>query len=157
MTKTSSKTKLSILFDDIFKAKGENEIKEIIHQHEQIFDNSNWSPLGDNPNNYGIIENQQSSPIAALIEKITNSIDATLMKKCYEEGIDPKSIGAPQTMVSAVEKFYPNNYWDIQTNRRIQAEEIQIIADGPTNDTSVIIYDNGEGQPPEKFKKTFLS
>ncbi|MCD8529599.1 MAG: hypothetical protein LRY25_02430, partial [Flavobacterium sp.] len=45
----------------------------------------------------------------------------------------------------------------LNTFRRNQAEEIQIIADGPTKQSSVIIYDNGEGQHPEDFEKTFLS
>lgn len=145
------------LFFELFNAKTETEISTIIKENTLVFNDENWKPLGGNPNNYGIIENQQSSPVAALIEKITNSIDATLMKKCYLSGIDPKLKEAPQSMDEAVEIFYPNNYWDIQSKRRKQAEEIQIIADGPTNDTAVIIYDNGEGQPPEKFESTFLS
>jgi len=145
------------LFFKLFNAPTENEIFELINSTPAIFNSNNWKPLGDNPNNYGIIENQQSSPIAALIEKITNSIDAKLMKECYLSGINPKSIKAPQTMDQAIETFYPKNNWDIQSNRRRQAEEIQIVADGPTNDTAVIIYDNGEGQPPENFESTFLS
>ena len=145
------------LFFELFNAETETEISTIVKENILIFNDKYWKPLGDNPNNYGIIENQQSSPVAALIEKITNSIDATLMKKCYLSQIDPKSIEAPQSMNEAIDKFYPNNYWDIQSNRRKQAEEIQIIADGPTGETAVIIYDNGEGQPPENFESTFLS
>jgi len=145
------------LFFQLFSAEKEENILEIIKNSLNFFSDENWKPLGGNSNNYGIIENQQSSPVAALIEKITNSIDATLMKKCYELNVNPKSDIAPQTMDDAICAFYPNNYWDIQSYRRRQAEEIQIIADGPTNDTAVIIYDNGEGQPPEKFESTFLS
>lgn len=148
---------LKLLFEKLYTAQTEEEIQEIIINNADVFKDDNWEPLGGNPDNYGIIENQQSSPIAALIEKVTNSIDAILMKECYLNNIKPKSPDAPQSMDKAIELFYPNNYWDIQTNRRQQAEEIQIIADGPTNETAVIIYDNGEGQPPEKFKDTFLS
>src|SRR5438132_1578499 len=36
-------------------------------------------------------------------------------------------------------------------------EEIQILADGPPRNTSVIVYDNGEGQHPQDFDNTFLS
>src|SRR5438874_5904251 len=64
-----------------------------------------WEPLGKNQNNFGVIENQQASPVAALIEKITNCIDAILMRRCFEEGIDPKSNDAPRTMAEAVERF----------------------------------------------------
>lgn len=145
------------LFLELFLAKTEKDISNIIDSKPEIFNKLNWKHLGGIESNYGIIENQQSSPVAALIEKVTNSIDATLMKKCYKAGIDPESLEAPGSMDEAVKLFYPNNNWDIQTHRRIQAEEIQIIADGPTDDTAVIIYDNGEGQPPEKFEDTFLS
>lgn len=61
-------------------------------------------------------------------------------------------------MEEAIKKFFPEyKQWDLQTFRRKQAEEIQIVADGPTRNTSVIIYDNGEGQRPEDFENTFLS
>lgn len=61
-------------------------------------------------------------------------------------------------MEEAVHLFYPDyKNWDLREYRRKQAEDIQIIADGPTRDTSVIIYDNGEGQHPKDFESTFLS
>ena len=37
----------------------------------------------------GTFENQQNHPVPALVEKITNSIDACLIKKCEEKDIDP--------------------------------------------------------------------
>lgn len=151
------------LFWQIFLAKDEEELHEIIQFHSDVFADSNWKALGDNFSNYGIVKNQQSNPIAALIEKATNSIDAILTKRCKELGINPESAEAPQTMDEAILKFFPNNNWDIPTFRRKQAEEIQIIADGKgprtkaQYPTSVIIYDNGEGQHPQDFPKTFLS
>ncbi|HEA29570.1 MAG TPA: hypothetical protein ENH91_06190 [Leeuwenhoekiella sp.] len=67
-------------------------------------------------------------------------------------------------MDEAIEQFYPNHNWDLAKQRKKQATEIQIIADGrgPRNNrnsypTSVIVYDNGEGQHPEDFESTFLS
>ncbi len=152
------------LFNSIFYSKDEQELQDVIENNKNIFDNSNWKPLGNIESNYGVVKNQQSSPIAALIEKTTNSIDALLTKKCYEKGIDPKSSDAPQSMEEAIEVFYPNSNWDLKEFRKAQSEEIQIIANGngPRNQrnqypTSVIIYDNGEGQHPEKFEDTFLS
>ncbi len=152
------------LFEQIFRAKDELELQSVIDANNTIFDNSNWKPLGGNKSNYGVVKNQQSSPIAALIEKTTNSIDALLTKMCWELGIDPKSDKAPKSMDEAIELFYPNNNWDLREFRKSQSEEIQIIADGqgPRTQkkqypTSVIIYDNGEGQHPEDFEDTFLS
>ncbi|SDG56112.1 hypothetical protein [Psychroflexus sediminis] len=152
------------LFKQIFNARDEEELISVINKYEDVFEDGNWKPLGDNDSNYGIVKNQQSNPIAALIEKVTNSIDALLTKKCYEAGVDPKSKDAPQSMNEAIYKFYPNTNWDLQEFRRKQAEEIQIIADGkgPKSkktpyDTSVIVYDDGEGQHPHDFERTFLS
>lgn len=151
------------LFENLFLAKNEEEVDEVIASHPEIFRQENWYPLGGNENNFGVIENQQSSPIAALIEKITNSIDAILMKKCYEAGIDPKGANAPKSMEEAVALFFSQEHksWDLPSFRKKQAENIQIMADGYYKDraknTSLIIYDDGEGQRPEDFDGTFLS
>lgn len=146
------------LFEKLFFAKTEQEIDKVINTYPNIFKKENWTPLGGSENNFGVIENQQSAPIAALIEKITNSIDAVLMKKCLEAGIDPKSAQAPKSMDEARTEFFPNHkHWDLAEARNKQAENIQILADGPKKNTSLIIYDDGEGQHPEKFEDTFLS
>ena len=146
------------LFEELFFAPTEDKVREIIDEHPEIFRDENWHPLGGDENFFGIVRGQQSNPIAAIVEKVTNSIDALLMKKCYESGIDPKAPDAPRNMEEALQKFFVDHKkWDLQHARRKQAEEIQIIADGPPRNTSVIIYDNGEGQRPEDFENTFLS
>jgi len=152
------------LFFNLYKASTEKEVDIVLDKYSSIFnDSNNWYPLGNNEGNFGLVEAQQSSSIASLIEKITNSIDAILMKKCYEAGINPKSPDAPKTMQEAIETFYDSNSdcnyenWNLSSFRQKQAEEIQIHADGPKMETSLIIYDNGEGQHPEDFEKTFLS
>ena len=146
------------LFTELYFAKTEDDVDKIINNQPDIFKQENWSPLGSNENNFGVIENQQSTPIAALIEKITNSIDAVLMKKCLEVGTDPKSEQAPKSMEEAKMRFFENHgHWDLPSYRKQQAENIQIIADGPRLNTSLIIYDDGEGQHPKDFENTFLS
>lgn len=118
-----------------------------------------WLPLGGNENNYGVIENQQASPIAALIEKVTNSIDARLMRLCHEAGIDPRSVHAPKTMGAAIEAFFGQSVknWHLSGARREQAEAIQIVATGSKIHPCLLIYDDGEGQHPADFEQTFLS
>ncbi len=149
---------LKNLFYQLYNASTEKALDSIISNNSIFKNKENWKPLGGNENNFGVIENQQSNPIAALIEKITNSIDATLMKRCYEEGIDPRSPEAPQSMEEAKQRFFERSRdWDLASLRKIQAENIQIIADGPRMNTSLTIYDNGEGQHPDKFENTFLS
>lgn len=149
---------LKKIFEELFGRNTEDDINNYILSKPDIFHQNNWYPLGGNENNYGVIENQQASPIAALIEKVTNSIDATLMRKCYELGIDPKSSKAPKNMEEARELFFPDyKNWDLNGQRKSQAKDIQILADGPKLNSSITIYDNGEGQHPEDLENTFLS
>ncbi|MCF6171904.1 MAG: hypothetical protein L3J66_13080 [Bacteroidales bacterium] len=147
------------LFLKLFSAPTEGSLEEIIYLYSDIFDNTdNWFPLGGNEYNFAVIKNQQANPIAALIEKITNSIDAILMKKAFETGVEPESADAPRSMEAAIRLFFPDyKSWDLLTFRKKQSEEIQVVADGTPRDTSVIMYDNGEGQHPENFEGTFLS
>ncbi len=160
----NSSMDLEQLFLRLYRAKNEAGVQAILDSHHELFADGNWKPLGDNKSNFSVVNNQQSNPIAAIIEKVTNSIDATLMKRAYETGVDPKSPEAPRSMEAAVKQFFEDqSNWDLQQFRRAQAENIQVIADGegpcerrnlPTN---VIIYDDGEGQRPEDFERTFLS
>lgn len=146
------------LFEALYFSPTEENVEKIIQQHPTLFKTENWCPIGENESNFSIFENQQSNPIAALVEKVTNSIDAILMKKCLKKGIAPKSSQAPQSMEEAIEILFPDHKnWDLSSFRRQQAEDIQIIADGPRQQSAVIIYDNGEGQHPVEFENTFLS
>ncbi len=153
------------LFFKLYNAQNETDLQTVIDSTPLFQDQENWYPLGDNENNFGTIENQQASAIGALIEKFTNSIDATLMKKCYELGIDPKSADAPKTMQEAVDRFYGEKHqWLSSDFVKKESLGIQVIADGITKkksartyDTSLTIYDDGEGQDPKDFENTFLS
>ena len=148
------------LFWDLYRAGTEDDVDRIISNQKEMSSQENWRPYGGSglENNVGVVQNQQSSPIAALIEKITNSIDATLMKRCYEENINPRSSDAPQSIDEAVEMFFPDNKnWDLSGHQYKQAEDIQIIAHGPRKETSLVVYDNGEGQHPDDFSDTLLS
>ncbi len=146
------------LFNELFSADCESAVNNVVGHHREFHDPANWKPYGQNESNFGVVENQQASPIPALVEKIINSIDAILMRRCYEEGIDPRSEKAPRSVDDATTTFFPDSRdWDLNKSRRRQAESIQIIADGPRKDTSLLIYDDGEGQHPHNFEETFLS
>lgn len=116
------------LFEALYFSPTEENVEKIIQQNPTLFRAENWYPIGENESNFSIIENQQSNPIAALVEKVTNSIDAILMKKCLEKGIAPKSSQAPQSMEEAIEILFPDHKnWDLSSFRRQQAEDIQIM------------------------------
>ena len=146
------------IFRRLYEASTEAEVADIIADDRCLRDPLSWIPYGQNESNFGVVENQQASPIPALVEKIINSIDAILTRECLERGLDPTSVAAPRSVERAIEEFFPNaSDWDLPPSRRHQAERIQIIADGPRMETSLTIYDDGEGQHPEDFENTFLS
>lgn len=54
------------LFEELFQCHTEEEVDTYISSYPGIFHQANWYPLGGNENNYGVIENQQASPIAGI-------------------------------------------------------------------------------------------
>jgi hypothetical protein len=146
--------KYSKLFGRLADATCEREVSDALGQ-----ESFTWTPLGLNENNFGVIENQQSSPVAALIEKITNSIDALLMRRCIESGIDPRSGLGPKEMDDAIALWFSPDHknWHLPGIRKRQAEQIQILATGSRATPCLTVYDDGEGQHPDDFEKTFLS
>ncbi len=146
------------LFLDLYKAPIERDVDKILERNGLGSNAAQWRPYGQNESNFGVVENQQSSSIPALIEKITNGIDAILMRACIEQGIDPRSEDAPRSIDEALDRFFPNHKnWDLRPARRRLAERLQVLADGPRMETSLVVYDDGEGQAPEDFESTFLS
>jgi len=153
------------LFWKIFNAQDENELHKTVTESKILSDKDNWYPYGgkdkNDRGNFGTFENQQANPIPALIEKITNSIDTLLLKKCRLKEIDPKSDDAPNDMAEAVERFFDIKNGDFseisQSGRRSIAEDIQVIVEGDKKTPNLVIYDSGEGQHPDEFKDTFLS
>jgi hypothetical protein len=89
-------------FWKLFKADTEEELDKVLKSDSIFSDPKNWKPYGNNQGNFGTFESQQNHPVPALIEKITNSIDAMLIKECKLKGIDPKSSQAPKSMSRAV-------------------------------------------------------
>ncbi len=145
----------------LLQSETEEEVIDALKKYGYWEDRSAWKPYGDMPNNRSIVGNQQSSSVAALVEKIVNSIDAILMAECYRKGIDPKSPQAPKSMREAAEIYFGIKDGRIQSidtsGRREFAERIQLVATGTRENPAYIIVDDGEGQSPEKFEDTFLS
>ena len=57
------------LFERLYFSKTEKEVENVIQDNPNVFKDDNWFPLGGNENMFGIVRNQQSSPIAALVKK----------------------------------------------------------------------------------------
>ena len=154
---------------DLIGADTEQEVQALL---ADFWDEDNaWRLYGDIENNYATVGNQQSRPEAAVVEKLVNAVDARLLGKCLEHGIDPEAPEAPQTIKDAVARFFdpivrsdsgraglisewPNTY------RTEVAEGITLAATGARSQSGkpcLTIVDNGEGQTPLALPNTILS
>lgn len=145
----------------LIKSESEREVIRILKEYGYWNNPDHWREYGDNENNFSIIGNQQNSPDAALVEKIINSVDAVLMKKCLEKNVSPTSKLAPDSVESAVSDFFnvpEGKLTNITTReRRELARNIKLIATGTRSIPNYIIADKGEGQTPQKLPETILS
>lgn len=132
-------------------------------------DAGNWKPLDKRETNFNITSNQASDGGKALTELMTNMVDAVLTKHALQKGIDPKGPKAPKTMYEAVDKLIkplhggklvnldPNDSW----LRDFASKNLVIGITGAKNKKEGLpcytFVDNGEGQRPEDFERTFLS
>lgn len=154
----------------LLDADSEEQVIEILTDHELWDEPDAWRLVGDRDGNFATIGNQQSRPEAALVEKIINSVDARLMNECLVRGISPTSPTAPPSIRHAVSQFFENREPDGEVGgtlgawppaRRLeQAQFITVAVTGATPDggnPSITIADQGEGQCPSAMPDTFLS
>lgn len=145
----------------LLKAEIEEDVISVLRDRGLWDNRAAWRPYGDISNNRGVVGNQQSSAVAALVEKLVNSIDAVLIAECLRQGIDPGSTQAPQAMQVAVERFLGVREGRVQNldagSRTQYAERIRLVACGTKDQPSYLIIDDGEGQTPDDFPDTFLS
>jgi hypothetical protein len=166
---TNDETKA--LFLSLLNVDSEEDVIEALKSTGYWTDRSAWRLFGDNENNYSTIGNQQAKPEAALVEKIINSVDATLMLKCLLRGINPEGPRAPKSVREAVAMFFedsPNpqdplvgriSEWTTARRREV-AQGITFAATGARareGNPTFTICDNGEGQTPERMPDTLLS
>lgn len=148
------------LLMDLIRADSEEKVRRIIDSHPVLSRSEYWRPYGSEAS-IGTFHSQQDSPVAALTEKIINSIDALLMKECAVRGIDPTNGSAPRNMRAAVEAFYGierGDYSELgESQRRELASNIWVIAEGPRKKPNLIVADRGEGQHPDDFGETLVA
>jgi hypothetical protein len=161
MTSHFSPGKARTLCLSLLSCETESEVEDILKREGLWLDRTCWRPYGDILNNRGVVGNQQCSPVAALVEKLVNSIDAVLVSECLLAGIDPKGEDAPSTMQAATKELLGvagGRVENLGPSARTQlAERVQLIAAGTKEQPAYIIVDDGEGQRPEDFPETFLS
>lgn len=124
----------------------EQDVAELVHEEFEDNVNVRWVPLGNEPNNYSTVENQQAKAMAALTELLTNSSDAVILKNYFQRFGDSYSGDEFDGMHHAAEELVDPDEC-----------EISLTAQGEQNGPfSLTVYDNGIGQPHERFETTFL-
>ena len=155
----------------LLSAESEREVNTIIESVQEMSEASNWYPLDDRENNVNTVGNQSSVASKALTELITNASDAVIMKAANLEGINPSSPDCPQSPQEAVRLLFRNqlpgseragrlNDIDSDADLREFARNnlvVGITGERDFGETCFTFVDNGEGQKPEDFNRTFLS
>ena len=152
-------------------AQSEKAVQGIIDATPEMQDAGNWGALDARESNFNVVTNQASTGGKAATELMTNMVDAILMRKAFEQGIDPHDrANAPRTMYEAVDELVVNLRGGKLVNadegwlKDFAAKNLLISITGSRETTRkgpewpcYTFIDNGEGQHPEKFQDTFLS
>lgn len=151
----------------LLRAESEEEVLKIIENTPEMKNPDNWRPLDGRDTNFNTTSNQSSDGAKALTELMTNMVDAVLMKRAFEEGIDPKGKDAPKTMSEAARKLCAcpdSNLANLGTKdpwvRTFEEKLIVALSDSKEISKGrpcFTFIDSGEGQTPQDFPNTFLS
>lgn len=148
------KNKATLL--ELLKCQTAEEIEKIIKKEK--LDEEGWLFYGGRSNNVGTVDGQMHDADNALMEKVTNSIDAILMRRCYEEGIDPRDKNtAPKTMAEAIDRFFGGKEKLREKRSEFAKEWLRVTAEGKRDRPTITIVDKGEGQQPNNIKDTIVS
>ena len=148
------------IFSELLKTTNADDLINVLKKNNLWNDHKKWRYYGDIDNNVGQVHGQQSEPVKAFVEKLTNSIDAILVLMCKKSGLDPEDWdNVPNNVGDAVKKFIKDNPNEKLTPQQIE-RQIYVYAEGYLEKgkyPNICIYDNGEGQSPETLPDTIVS
>lgn len=141
----------------IMAARTSTDVEELLDDATVLFGAMHWRPVGDRPNNIGTIR-MASDPALALVERITNSIDALL-----DLGAHQNPHEAPPSPREAAQRWYAvprQGLGDmVNEDRRKLGEKISVtlMESGESKRPTIVVEDEGIGQSPSAFSTTLLS
>ena len=148
------------MFLKLLSVVSSDEIASLI-DNDNFFklENCDWKPYGGRENNAGQVEGQMKSSSNALVEKLTNAIDALLMRRCYEvEGTAPdsKDPKLPKSLSEAITKYFGGED-EINKKRSEWAKQhLVVLAEGDKKKPTLTVIDRGEGQSPDKIQDNIV-
>ncbi|KKK94193.1 hypothetical protein LCGC14_2685320, partial [marine sediment metagenome] len=162
----------------------EDELTKLIDNDPFFSKYGDWEPVAGDITNIRFIGNQKITAVGTLTELLVNSIDSLLMLGCIKTGKNPNEEGVPKSMKEASELYYgiPNGNirncfpkgrldqtgtWtklslNVKTMNGVPITELAgninmiFLGSEKGNHNTIIIYDKGMGQSPQKFKDSFL-
>lgn len=154
----------------LMKADTEADVVKLLTDAGYWNDSNAWRLFSDDENSFAVIGNQQAEAIAALVEKVINSVDARLANACLLADCDPEGADAPQSMREAVARFFEGKQDPKASDGRIAewtddkaTEEGRLLTVAATGHMPqagrpcLTVADQGEGQTPDTFPDTFMS
>ncbi len=146
------------LANAVWDAKTPEDVKRILTLARAVYGELKWRAVGDRPNNHGNIR-MGSDPGLALVERITNGIDAVVSLRARTDGSptkprDPREAGRLWFGVptSGFNELTAEERRKLGLNVRVRLDE-----SGEGRRPTIVIQDWGEGQTPKQFPKTLVS
>ncbi len=117
-----------------------------------------WKPVGDKPNNHASI-NVLTDPGDALVERVTNGLDAVIERKVLlEKREDLQSPRQAAEELFGVPGGHVYNLRDDAQRNRLAKNVIVTLRDSKSDKSpTVTIEDHGIGQHPMNFEQTLVS
>ena len=153
----------------ILRAESEEAVTAILEEHLDSVGAIEWRPIDGRETNFNVTTNQAATGGKALTELCTNMVDAILLRKAYEQGIDPESPKAPQSVIAAVKDLVklqgaPSGILaEVDDASYLRAFGEHNLVIGVTSERkqgskpNFTFVDAGEGQRGQDFPETFLS
>jgi len=151
----------SSILDDLLKARSSSQVESILKTLENKYkDRIQYVPVGgiEHSNNCGQIQ-IGVDPGKAIIERLTNAIDAIIELEYYQHDGLP-ICKTPKDAASAWLNVPPKGLYQLSSTKRAKlADRIQLVIQPTDNHyrRNVTIMDKGIGIPPERMTKTILS
>lgn len=153
----------------ILRAESEEAVTAVLEEHLDSVGAIEWRPIDGRETNFNVTTNQAATGGKALTELCTNMVDAILLRKAYEQGIDPESPEAPQSVIEAVKDLVKLRgarsgiLAEVDDDAYLREFGEQNLVIGVTAESArgskpnFTFVDAGEGQRGQDFVNTFLS
>lgn len=159
-TPPSSESSGPVLSTDLTKRalaiRTQSELADWVHDVERELNGITWRPVGDEADNVHTVE-VSSDPALAMLERVTNGIDAVLDLRAREldqTAATPHEAAQKWWGIPAggPGKMREDERFDLGGRVRIAMEE-----SGEDDRPTVVIQDQGTGQHPSDFPNTLMS